>query len=224
MDRFIVFEKVPLWCAPPRIRARLYRVLLALYPAAMNTVRRASDPAFCASVLASVGSGLTWLLVTRAVRLLLQGAAPDAILAVTFTRKAAAEMAERLMQRLAQLASADDTGRRALLSSICVEIDASTLRNAADLYERQLRRPRQIRFTAFHAFCQELLRRFPLGAGVPAGGGGGGGPGRGRRGAGGARRAGAAAAPGGAAARAREARGARGNGLHNTRAALRKIL
>ena len=190
----------------------------------MNTVRRASDPAISATVMASAGTGKTWLLVTRAVRLLLQGAAPDAILAVTFTRKAAAEMAERLMQRLAQLASADDTGRRALLSSMGVEIDASTLRNAADLYERQLRRPRQIRFTTFHAFCQELLRRFPLEAEVPAGFEVVESPGLLQQEAWDALLAEATAAPGGATARALDTLFAQCNGLHNTRAALRQFL
>lgn len=135
----------------------------------MSTVPAASDPRTSATVMASAGTGKTWLLVTRAVRLLLQGVAPDAILAVTFTRKAAAEMAERLVQRLAELARADQASRRELLRAMGVEADDALLRVAADLYERQLREPRQIRFTTFHAFCQELLRRFPLEADVPAG-------------------------------------------------------
>src|SRR3569623_316096 len=147
----------------------LYRTAARLYPHAMDNVRSASQPDLSATVMASAGTGKTWLLVTRAVRLLLAGTAPDAILAVTFTRKAAAEMAERLMQRLAELAGADEAGRRALLGAMGIAPDAALLRCAADLYERQLRQPRQIRFTTFHAFCQELLRRFPLEAEVPAG-------------------------------------------------------
>src|SRR3569623_1972285 len=147
----------------------LYRTAARLYPHAMDNVRSASQPDLSATVMASAGTGKTWLLVTRAVRLLLAGTAPDAILAVTFTRKAAAEMAERLMQRLAELAGADEAGRRALLGAMGIAPDAALLRCAADLYERQLRQPRQIRFTTIHAFCQELLRRFPLEAEVPAG-------------------------------------------------------
>ncbi len=135
----------------------------------MNTIASASAPAHSATVMASAGTGKTWLLVTRVVRLLLDGVAPDAILAVTFTRKAAAEMAARLGQRLADLGRADDTGRHALLSAMGITPNPETLRAAADLYERQLRHTRQVRFTTFHAFCQDLLRRFPLEAQVPAG-------------------------------------------------------
>ncbi|MEK7323176.1 MAG: UvrD-helicase domain-containing protein, partial [Pseudomonadota bacterium] len=135
----------------------------------MNVIASASAPAASATVMASAGTGKTWLLVTRVVRLLLDGAAPDAILAVTFTRKAAAEMAARLTQRLAELARLDDHGRRAALATMGITPTAELLRNAADLYERQLRHTRQVRFTTFHAFCQDLLRRFPLEAHVPAG-------------------------------------------------------
>lgn len=190
----------------------------------MNTIRRASNPASSATVMASAGTGKTWLLVTRAVRLLLSGAAPDAILAVTFTRKAAAEMAERLMQRLAQLASVDEEQRCVLLNAMGVDLDARVLRDAADLYERQLRRPRQIRFTTFHAFCQELLRRFPLEADVPAGFEVVESPGLLQQEAWDALMAEVTAAPDDATARALDTLFAQCNGLHNTLAALREFL
>lgn len=190
----------------------------------MDAVRTASSPAASATVMASAGTGKTWLLVTRAVRLLLAGAVPDSLLAVTFTRKAAAEMAERLTQRLAELAGSDEAGRRAQLVAMGIEPDAATLRAAADLYERHLREPRRIRFTTFHAFCQELLGRFPLEADVPAGFGVLESPGLLQQEAWDALFAEATAAPDGPAAEALGLLFAQCGGLHNTRAALREFL
>lgn len=135
----------------------------------MNTARSALSPQHSITVTASAGSGKTWLLVTRLARLLMEGTAPDAILAITFTRKAAAEMAARLRQRLYDLARADEAERARLLEEMEVEPTAEHLRTAASLYERHLFDARQVRVTTFHAFCQELLRRFPLEADVPAG-------------------------------------------------------
>jgi ATP-dependent helicase/nuclease subunit A len=135
----------------------------------MNTALSALSPQHSITVTASAGSGKTWLLVTRLARLLMEGTAPDAILAITFTRKAAAEMAARLRQRLYDLARADDSERARLLKEMDVEPTAEHLRTAALLYERHLFDMRQVRVTTFHAFCQELLRRFPLEADVPAG-------------------------------------------------------
>src|SRR5258705_10738727 len=72
-------------------------------------VKRALDPRASCVVEACAGSGKTWLLVGRIVRLLLAGAAPPDILAITFTRKAAQEMRERLFSDLHALAFESDT-------------------------------------------------------------------------------------------------------------------
>ncbi len=189
----------------------------------MNVIASASAPAASATVMASAGTGKTWLLVTRVVRLLLEGAAPDAILAVTFTRKAAAEMAARLTQRLAELARLDDHGRRAALAAMGITPTAELLRNAADLYERQLRHTRQVRFTTFHAFCQDLLRRFPLEAQVPAGFEVLDSPGLLEQQAWDALLNEATAAPDGPVGQALALLFDRCNGLHNARAALRQF-
>lgn len=135
----------------------------------MNSAQLATSPQHSATVMASAGTGKTWLLVTRLLRLLLEGATPDAILAITFTRKAAAEMATRLNERLYDLARLDEGARGEALLAMGIEPTPVLLRTAATLYERQLFSPRQVRATTFHAFCQELLRRFPLEADVPAG-------------------------------------------------------
>jgi len=69
----------------------------------------AVNPNQSATVSASAGTGKTWQLVTRLLRLLLAGNEPGTLLAVTFTRKAAGEMQQRLLQRLSEWATSDDT-------------------------------------------------------------------------------------------------------------------
>jgi len=130
---------------------------------------RASDPEHNATVNASAGTGKTWLLVTRLIRLLLAGARADGILAVTFTRKAATEMQTRLNARLLALAQSTPAELKTLLQQIDAPTDAVTLKRATTLYEDLLRSPFKVKTTTFHAFCQDILRRFPLEAGIPPG-------------------------------------------------------
>ena len=82
-----------------------------------STTLQAADPGRNATVHASAGTGKTWLLVTRILRLLLAGARPDSILAVTFTRKAAAEMQQRVTERLRELMCADERSLDKMLDS-----------------------------------------------------------------------------------------------------------
>ena len=130
---------------------------------------QAADPDRNATVHASAGTGKTWLLVTRIVRLLLAGAQPNSILAVTFTRKAAAEMQQRVTERLRELMSAGPEELDSKLKECGIMPDTTTRRHARQLYENTLFSPYPLRATTFHAFCQELLQRFPLEAGVSPG-------------------------------------------------------
>ena len=69
----------------------------------------ACDPRRSVAVEACAGAGKTWMLVSRIVRALLDGAAPHEILAITFTKKAAGEMRQRLQEWLAAFAREDAT-------------------------------------------------------------------------------------------------------------------
>src|SRR5438309_9470258 len=72
------------------------------------TQARASDPAASAFVSANAGSGKTHVLVQRVIRLLLEGVPPERILCITFTRAAAANMAERVFTTLGHWVTLND--------------------------------------------------------------------------------------------------------------------
>ena len=129
----------------------------------------ASAPEENVVVLASAGTGKTHLLVTRIIRLLLDAARPDTILAITFTRKGAVEMQARLSARLFDLARCDAATLHAELVAMGLAPDAAMRARAQGVYEALLKSEHSLKITTFHAFCQELLRRFPLEAAVPPG-------------------------------------------------------
>jgi len=129
----------------------------------------AAQPDINATVSASAGTGKTWLLVTRIIRLLLADTEPGSILALTFTRKAAAEMQLRLQERLYQMATADDKELRALLHQTGSPVTRETINKSRELYEKLLHANFQVRLQTFHSFCQDILSRFPLEADITPG-------------------------------------------------------
>ncbi len=129
----------------------------------------ACDPSLNATVSASAGSGKTWLLITRIVRLLIDGSEPGNIIALTFTRKAAGEMLIRLNQRLFEMATAEDEELDEILKLIDCESNDNSKSIARSLYEKLIHNPYPIRIQTFHSFCQDILSRFPLEADIPPG-------------------------------------------------------
>jgi ATP-dependent helicase/nuclease subunit A len=128
--------------------------------------RTALNPAASVVVSACAGSGKTWLLVSRILRALLEGAQPSEILAITFTRKAAQEMSARLREWLLLLATADDAVVRQMLIEREVPLSrmAALMPAARQLYERFLTAEPGITITTFHSWFLQLLRRAPLDA------------------------------------------------------------
>ncbi len=128
---------------------------------------KASDPAASVWVGASAGTGKTKVLTDRVLRLLLGGTAPERILCLTFTRAAAAEMALRITRELARWTVADDEALAGTLAALTgARPRRATLDRARRLFAAVLDVPDGLKIQTIHAFCQSLLRRFPLEAGV----------------------------------------------------------
>ena len=130
------------------------------------TQNRASDPQHSAWVSASAGTGKTRVLTDRVLRLLLGGTAPDRLLCITFTKAAAAEMAERVHRTLAKWAIWPEEKLDGHLAELGERPDEALRRRARRLFAQVLDAPAGLPIQTIHAFCQSVLRRFPLEAGV----------------------------------------------------------
>ena len=128
----------------------------------------ASDPGYSIWVEANAGSGKTFVLTNRVLRLLLSGVKPQSILCLTYTKAAAAEMRKRVGDRLAQWAVMDASDlRRTILDLVGHEPAPRLLEEARTLFARALETPGGLRILTIHAFCEAVLHRFPIEAGVP---------------------------------------------------------
>jgi ATP-dependent helicase/nuclease subunit A len=139
-------------------------------PAAVRaTQARASDPASSAFVSANAGSGKTHVLVQRVIRLLLAGVAPEKILCITFTKAAAANMAERVFSTLGHWVTLDDSALDAAIADAGIaRPDAKLRMRARELFACALETPGGLKVQTIHALCTRLLQQFPFEANVPA--------------------------------------------------------
>ncbi len=124
----------------------------------------ACDPRRAVVVEACAGAGKTWMLVSRIVRALLDGAEPQEILAITFTRKAAGEMRTRLADWLRAFAQLDADGAVEQLVQRGVERHAAPSQAQAliGLHEQLLASGRAVEVRTFHAWFSQLLRAAPI--------------------------------------------------------------
>ncbi|MEN3289305.1 MAG: ATP-dependent helicase/nuclease subunit, partial [Bradyrhizobium sp.] len=138
-----------------------------------NAVReaqtRASNPAASAFVSANAGSGKTHVLVQRVIRLLLDGVPPEKILCITFTKAAAANMAERVFSTLGHWVTLDDDALDEAIRQSGIPHPNAKLRSAArKLFASALETPGGLKVQTIHALCTRLLQQFPFEANVPA--------------------------------------------------------
>src|SRR6266699_1196359 len=133
------------------------------------TQARASDPASSSFVSANAGSGKTHVLVQRVIRLLLDGVPPEKILCITFTKAAAANMAERVFSTLGHWVTLDDDALdAAIVEAGIARPDANLRMTARKLFACALEAPGGLKVQTIHALCTRLLQQFPFEANVPA--------------------------------------------------------
>src|SRR5215212_11442751 len=129
----------------------------------------ASDPGRSAFVAANAGSGKTHVLAQRVIRLLLSGVDPARILCITFTKAAAANMANRVFDTLRAWTVLDDVALdNAMRNTGARQIDAKQRRRARQLFALALETPGGLKVHTIHAFCTQLLHLFPFEANVAA--------------------------------------------------------
>lgn len=130
---------------------------------------KASDPATSAFVAANAGAGKTHVLVNRVIRLLLDGVSPEKILCITFTKAAAANMAQRVFETLGRWVTLDDAALdAAILATGATKPSAKTRERARELFACALETPGGLKVQTIHALCTRLLQQFPFEANVPA--------------------------------------------------------
>jgi len=134
-----------------------------------GTQAAAADPRVHAALSASAGTGKTHVLTARVLRLLLNGVAPESILCLTFTKAAAAEMANRIGDRLAKWVRLKDTELASDLLALGESNDPRSRERARQLFARVLDCPGGLKIQTIHSFAQSLLAAFPAEAGITPG-------------------------------------------------------
>ena len=128
----------------------------------------ATDPSNTVWVSANAGSGKTYVLARRVIRLMLEGAEPASLLCLTFTKAAAAEMSNRVFSLLGEWATLEDEKLRESLREVTGSPPSSRLlERARQLFALALDTPGGLKIQTIHAFCESLLHQFPLEANVP---------------------------------------------------------
>ncbi|VAW17585.1 FIG061771: ATP-dependent nuclease subunit A, partial [hydrothermal vent metagenome] len=129
---------------------------------------RAGNPQNSVWVAANAGSGKTYILTKRVLRLLLSGVAPQNILCLTYTKAAAAEMKNRIGQDLSKWVLLDDEELKNELKAITGETpSADKIVQARTLFALALETPGGLKVSTIHGFCEAALHRFPLEADIP---------------------------------------------------------
>jgi ATP-dependent helicase/nuclease subunit A len=129
----------------------------------------AVDASIHAAVKASAGTGKTQVLTGRVLNLLLSGARPETILCITFTKAAAAEMANRIGAQLAAWVRLPENDLKKDLFALRMPDTPVVKERARRLFAKVLEAPGGLRIQTIHSFAQTLLASFPAEAGIAPG-------------------------------------------------------
>ena len=137
------------------------------YAAAIKAQRQAANPSASRLASANAGSGKTRVLVDRVSRILLQDVPPEKILCLTYTKAAASEMQSRLFKVLGSWSIMGDEDLNAVLTKLMGRVDHDVpLKKARQLFAKALETPEGLKVQTIHAFCERILARFPIEAGI----------------------------------------------------------
>lgn len=149
--------------------ATMAKVAKGLQPLA-GAQAQAAAPDAHVWLSASAGTGKTHVLTARVFRLLLQGVRPENILCLTFTKAGAAEMADRVHDRLAAWVQMEEGDLFHDLEALGEESGPEARDRARRLFAEVLESTGGgLRIQTIHGFCQQLLTAFPLEAQLPPG-------------------------------------------------------
>ena len=117
-------------------------------------------------VRASAGTGKTYQLTARLLRILFQGAAPESVLATTFTRKAASEILQRVLLTLAQAADPENDDA---LERLRDQVKLPSLPRSAclKLLSRLMQNIHRLRVCTLDSLFSQLARSFPFELNLP---------------------------------------------------------
>lgn len=142
--------------------------MMTPYDKAVAAQAEAANPHHTRMVSANAGSGKTRVLVDRVSRILLQGVEPQYILCLTYTKAAATEMQDRLYDKLGHWSILDEDKLRKELNELLGE-DFHNIALARRLFAKALETPEGLKVQTIHAFCERVLARFPIEAGIMPG-------------------------------------------------------
>jgi ATP-dependent helicase/nuclease subunit A len=142
--------------------------MITAYEKAVAAQAEAANPRFTRMVSANAGSGKTRVLVDRVSRILLQGVEPQHILCLTYTKAAATEMQDRLYDKLGNWSILEESALRKELNNLLGE-DFDDIASARRLFAKALETPEGLKVQTIHAFCERVLSRFPIEAGIMPG-------------------------------------------------------